>query len=361
MKKEALLFLEAVTRYNPVAIYIPGSPDPDAIASAYALKSILDKLSVGADIFAERRLSLPQNQAFLEKLKIPVRFRKEISTDKYKAYIVPDFQDNKIEGISDRIPCVLHIDHHAKSESSVDADLSLIRIDAGSTSTIVALLLKNLDLVFSEKELASIATALAYGIQTDTDKYNYTSELDLEALEYLAPHVDDAIIQEINSIPPSAETLEYYTAAKENEIIYKDWAFYAVGFVNSKSRDSIAITADMLIKRSDYKVIAAFGIVENRNREELYLDVSMRADSSEIDLNRIIKKITPNGGGRQFKGAYQVKLDYFISAPDRELLWKVVKDTTVETLKSSRDSLYITGIQGFYGNLKKRIFSFLQK
>jgi len=186
MNKTAEHFREAVSKYDSIAIYIPGSPDPDAIASAYALKLVLQHLSIESDIFAERRLSLPQNKAFIDKLKIPLIFGKDIDLEKYKAYIVPDFQNNRIENISDRIPCVAHIDHHNKSKDSVKADFSLIRTDSGSTSTLVALIVKNLDIDFPEKEMVSIATALTIGIYTDTDKYNNISSLDLEALSFLS-------------------------------------------------------------------------------------------------------------------------------------------------------------------------------
>ena len=117
----------------------------------------------------------------------------------------------------------------------------------------------------------------------------------------------------------------------------------------------------MILKNSGHKTIAVFGIIENHKKNEMYLDVSFRSESSKVDLNRMIKRITPNGGGRQYKGAYQIKLNYFINAPDRNLLWNIVETTTVETLKISRDTLYISELESFYGSIKKRIFSFLKK
>ncbi|MDW7730441.1 MAG: DHH family phosphoesterase, partial [Bacillota bacterium] len=186
MNKTTELFIEAVSKYNPIAIYIPGSPDPDAIASAYVIKMILKKLNVDSDIYAEKRLSLPQNQAFIDKLKIPVYFGKDINIKKYQGYIVPDFQNNLIENVSDAIPCIAHIDHHGKSEHVVEAEFSLINKDAGSTSTLVALIMKYSNLDFTDDEKGSMATALTFGIQTDTDKYKSITAMDLEALIFLS-------------------------------------------------------------------------------------------------------------------------------------------------------------------------------
>lgn len=361
MNKEATRFIEAVSKYSSIAIYIPGSPDPDAIASAFAIKMILKHHSIDSDIFAEKRLSLTQNQAFIDKLKIPLIFDKDIDISKYEAYIVPDFQNNRIENISDKIPCAAHIDHHAKSEDSLKADFSLLRTDSGSTSTLVALIIKNLVIDLTEEEMVSMATALTIGIYTDTDRYNNITSLDIEALNFLSEFADWRILQSISNIPVSPETLLYYNEAKLNEVVYKGWGIYGIGYIDAKNRDSIAISADMILNKSDHKVVAVFAIVENYRTWEMYLDVSLRSNSKSVDLNRVIKRITPNGGGRRYKGAYQVKLDYFLNAPDRDMLWQVVEATTIETLRRSRDALYITGIENLYSGIKDKVLSYFKK
>lgn len=361
MKKEAALFTAAVKKYSAIAIYIPGSPDPDAIASAYVIKLLLRALSIEANIYAEKKISLAQNKAFIERLKIPVFFGRDINLKHYAAYIVPDFQSNLVKGVSEIIPCAAHIDHHSKSNMRVEADYTLIRTDAGSTSTLVALIWKNIELELEGKDMTLMATALIFGIQTDTDKYSNLSSLDIEALDFLVKFADMAILERVNSMPPSSETLYYCNKARESEIVYKDWAFYGLGYIDAQNRDSIAISSDLLLKSSSHRAVAVYALVENKKKGELYLDVSLRAVSGAIDLNKVIKRITPTGGGRKYKGAYQVRLSYFLSAPDRELLWQVIADTTVETLKKSRDSLYITGIESIYDNLKSKMLSLLKK
>lgn len=363
MNKTAQQFKEAVSKYKNIALYIPGSPDPDAIASAYAIKILLKNISIDSEIFAETRLSLPQNKAFLETLKIPVTFGKEINLKKYDSYIVTDFQSNLIEKIGDKLPCAAHIDHHAKSQNIVRSDFSLVRTDSGSTSTLVALIIKNLDIKISDKEMRPIATALAFGIQTDTDKYNHTTPLDIEALKYLTPFTDKKILTSISNMPVSPETLLCYKKGLANETIYKDWGMYGIGYIDSKNRDSIAISADMILKNRGHKIVAVYAIIENRKKNDMYLDVSFRSESSKVNLNRIIKGITPDGGGRRYKGAYQVKLNYFRNAPDKNFLWDIVESTTVETLKVSRDSIsiYISELENFYSSIKNRVLSILKK
>ncbi len=361
MQKAAKQFIEAITKYKSLAIYIPGSPDPDAIASAYAIKLIIEKLGNKADIFAEKKLSLPQNKIFTSKLKIPIFYDKKINTSKYKAYIVPDFQNNMVDSIGYTIPCAVHLDHHSPSQSPIKADFTYIREDAGSTSTLVALLVKNLDISFNQEEMNIIATALTFGIQTDTDKYNNLTTLDIEALTFLTEFADSKFLEAINSMPPSSETLAYHQLALNNETGYKDWGFFGIGYINAKTRDSIALSADMILKSTSYKTIAVYAIVENYKKNELYLDVSLRSTSKSVDLNRVIKRITPNGGGRKYKGAYQVRLNYFVNCPDQDILWKTVETSTIEALRKGRDSLYITGIESFYSNMKEKLSTLLKK
>jgi len=361
MKTNADLFIETVTKYNPLVIYIPGSPDPDAIASAFAIKIILKYHSIEADIFTDKGLSLQQNKAFKKRLKIPLKVGKDISLDKYQAYIVTDFQNNWVEQIGDKIPCAAHLDHHQATKTPVKAEFSLISMDAGSTSTLVALMIKVLNIDLSEKEMKAVSTALTFGIQTDTDKYDNITDLDFEALSYLSPYVDRDILQGINSTPLYPQTVELYDRAIENEIVYKDWAFYGLGYIDANYRDSIAVTADKVLKNLEHKVVAVFAVIENHKKQETYLDVSLRTRNSNVDLNRIIKNITPNGGGRKHKGAYQVKLNYLKNTPDKDLLWQVVEAATLETLRKSRDNLYLTGIQGIYSSVRDKLRSIFTK
>jgi len=354
-------FLNAVKKYRNIMIIILGSPDPDALASAYALKILLSSVSINSDIIISKKISLSQNKAFVKYLGIPLFFKKDLSPHKYDAYIVPDFQTNIIDGISGTIPCAAHIDHHTKTDKKVSSDFSLIKTDSGSTSSLIALMIKDHIPPLNSKDLISASTALMFGIQTDTDKYEHATPIDIEAMRYLSEFSDKDIINKINGIPISPVTMRYYKKATENQHIYKDWRFYGIGFIDIESRDSIAITADLLLKKPDTTTVIVYAIVEEKSRGEFFLDVSFRSKSENLDINALIKNITPTGGGRQYKGAYQIKLDYFHACPDKELLWKTVEITTIEKLKKSHDQIYIHDISSFFSSALKRAASLFRK
>jgi len=354
-------FLDAVKKYKKIMIIILGSPDPDALASAYALKILLSSVSISSDIIISKKISLSQNRAFVKYMGIPLSFAKDFTPQKYDAYIVPDFQTNIVDGVTGTIPCAAHIDHHTKTDKKAPADFSLIKTDAGSTSSLIALMIKDHTPPINSKDLISVSTALIFGIQTDTDKYEHATPIDIEALRYLSEFSDKAVINKINGIPISPVTMRYYRKATENQHIYKDWRFYGIGYIDLANRDSLAITADLLLKKPDTNTVIVYALVEDKYRADLFLDVSIRSKSEDLDINALIKKITPSGGGRQYKGAYQIKLDYFRVCSDRDLLWKTVEVTTIEKLKKSRDEIYIHEIETFFSSALKRAASLFKK
>ena len=354
------VFLQAVSKYKNIMILILGSPDPDALASAHAIKILLSSVSIESDIVITKKISLSQNRAFVKYLEIPVIYNKSLTPLNYDAYIIPDFQTNIVDEITGNIPCAAHIDHHTITDKKAPANFSLIRTDAGSTSSLIALMIKDHYPPLENNNLISASTALMFGIQTDTDNYEHATPVDIEAMHYLSEYSDKEIINKISGIPISPSTMRYYRKAMENMHVYKEWNFYGIGYIDIEHRDSIAITADLLLKKAHNTVIV-YAIVEDAERESLFLDVSFRSKSEDLDINALIKNITNTGGGRQFKGAYQIDLNYFHICPHKDILWKTVETTTIEQLKKTMDGIYTGDIRSFYSSALKRALSFFRR
>jgi nanoRNase/pAp phosphatase (c-di-AMP/oligoRNAs hydrolase) len=350
----------SIRKHRSILIVIKGSPDPDAIASSYAMSVLCHRLGVTSTIVSEKKISLPENRTFIATLDIPIRFAPDLPDPRqYDAYILTDYQSPIAREITGDLPCAVFIDHHEPPEEEVRAEFSLRNTTAGSTSTIIALLIKELDMMLEPADMVPVSTALLYGIYTDTDKYSHAGRLDYEALDYLSKYSDHDTFNKISSTPLSRETLALIKRAIGGKIVYKDWLIVGVGYVGADNRDSIAVIADFLLKREKFQTVIVFAAIEEEDRNSLTLDASLRSASDNLDLNDIIKAITAEGGARKFKGAYQINMDYFSRCPDRDLLWKVISLTTIEILKKSRDGLYITEIKGFYQKLRKRIRRYL--
>ena len=353
-------FSSAVKKYRRILIYIQGSPDPDAIASSHAIQIMLSRMNIESEIMSGKKISLPQNKAFVRSLKIQLKTGVKPDPGSFDSYIVTDFQSNIVQGISDRLPCAAHIDHHEPDCAAAGADFSLVRPESGSASSLVAIILKQSDIAFSENELRSMATALMFGIQTDTDDFQHTSQIDMEALRYLSEYADMELIRKIEGIPLSPETMKLYRKAAEHAVVYKDWGIFGTGYIDIEHRDSIAITADLLLKNTGHKTVAVYALVEDRKKDDLFIDVSFRTAIETLDLNSLIKRITPTGGGRKFKGAYQVKLGYLNSCREREMLWKVAESATLRRIREARDGLQLHEIKNLPARAIEKIASFLK-
>lgn len=361
MKASSRALAASIARYRNILIVIKGSPDPDAIASSYAMSAVCHSLGVSCSIIATKKLSLPENRAFVDILNIPLGISPRApDTKEFDAYIITDHPSLAARDLVGDLPCAVYIDHHEPAEEDPKADFILRDVEAGSTCTLVALLIRALDGGLEPDIMTSVATALLYGIYTDTDKYSHAGRMDYEALDYLSRYADNETFNRISNTPISRGTLRLLKNAIENKTPYKDWLIAGVGFVDSGQRDSIALVADFLLKREQFNTVIVFAAVEDTEWGHLTIDASFRSSSELLNLDGIIKQISPDGGARRFKGAYQVNIDYFLHCPDRQKLWDVIHLSTVELLQKSREDIYITELKGFYQKIRNRIRSYFK-
>ncbi|MCP4129632.1 MAG: hypothetical protein GY754_01330 [bacterium] len=354
--------IETIKKLDKILVFIKGSPDPDVIASSFALKILGDLYKTDISIVSLSPVSLPQNEVFINKLAIPVIFPNELpKLSEYNAYAVLDHQTSFVEAIGKSLPCAIHIDHHEEAEDLVDAEFKIQSKEAGSVSTILAHIFESLDIHNNETIEAALmeraATALSYGIYSDTDYLTHARSLDKKAISYLEPYVNNNILESIKEMPFSEETVTILSKTILNQIIYKGWLISGVGFLPESYRDSIAIIADFLLSGEKVSTAIIFAIIE-REDGTFHLDASCRTANKRFDLNQFIKSITPNGGARNYKGAYQVDLSYFSKCPDKTALWKVVQQSTVELLKHQRDNISsFEGVTGFFARMKKNVLN----
>jgi nanoRNase/pAp phosphatase (c-di-AMP/oligoRNAs hydrolase) len=337
-------------------IVIKGSPDPDVIASSFAMKIIIEHFNVKADIISFSEPSLPQNRALIKKLSIPIDYMNEVRTEGYSGYIVLDHQTAAVEQIGTMIPCIIHIDHHSPEEDKVIPKFKLITEGAGAVSTLITeFLAMNPEIEFAAGDRERISTALYYGIKIDTDSFANAAERDIDAARLLEESFNRKIIEEIITIPFPDETMTVITKAIMNRVVYKDILICGVGFIPEQIRDSIAITADYLLENESFFMVIIFAIIQKNHSKGTYLDASVRTNDRDYDLNHFIKEITPGGGARAFKGAFQVDLNFFTQSPDKQQLWDLIVSTTFQRITESYDKYPSSSIRTFFMRLKNRI------
>ncbi len=350
MKQPGAALFQAVSAHRNLLFCIKGSPDPDALAAAFVCKVLCEKLGKKCRIVATQELSLHQNRMFVKSLSLPFEVMHDFArvADWGDAYLVLDHASPVIEGLSEKLPCLVHIDHHDAVEVPFPIEMRWCRTDVGSTSTLVAQILeaRHQELAFSEREMRRMTTALLFGLQTDTDQYALATPTDHTAMKFLSRFADAAVLKKLSGIPMGRTTTNRLQRAERNQIIYKDWLITGVGFIPERSRDDIAIIADLLLRQKRASLVVVFALVQDERRRKLTLDASVRSSDRSLKLSSLVRRMSLDGGGRKFKGAFQVKLDYFLSYSERDTLWAFVEKVTVEKLKRTRDSHYRVRLEG---------------
>lgn len=351
---------DIINQYDRWLIFIKGSPDPDAIAASFALKLVCETIGKEASIISPLELSLPQNIKITRDLRLPIRFKPlEDVKNHFDAYVILDHQSVIVEGLTGVIPCGIHIDHHDQIPENVPVGFRVHSSRVGSTSTLIVFLVQALGVNFSESRWRDAATALYYGIQTDTDDFQHIFQWDKQAAAIVAPYADRELLKKIYTLPFSRQVLAFFRKAMLDPFYYKDWLFCNLGFISHKHRDILGIIGDYLLKRENITLSVVFAIVEQD--DHMVLDASFRSRDENLNLNTLIKKITREGGARKYKGAFQVNLDYFSSCPDRDMLWQTVYKTTIEILQKRRDEAMANRLTQSLGTFKEKFHKIFSK
>lgn len=173
IEKNALDLLQFIksrgAQYSPLLIMPHNYPDPDALATADALAYLAEQgAGIKSRIVYGGSIGRGENQAMVRSLKMPVYKLKPSDFKKYPHIALIDTQpafENHSCPARKRVAIV--IDQHP-SVKAPEADFVIVNPDCCATSIILtkALLLSGLEI--SKR----IATALVYGILSDTQNLN---------------------------------------------------------------------------------------------------------------------------------------------------------------------------------------------
>jgi nanoRNase/pAp phosphatase (c-di-AMP/oligoRNAs hydrolase) len=331
---QASAFAEALraSQAKHIFVVIRGYPDPDSIASAWAHRRISEKLGIQCDPVHFDPISRPENRAMLKLLELKIR--KVVDPQDlavYDAYCLVDANEPRLPAGAPDLPCITIVDHHRLGETP-RAPFVDLREDVGSTSTIYAEYLRfgPVGLPQDKKPARALATALAYGIRSDTEELVRATPEDLEALAWLQGSLDQDVLAALAHAEIASRTMEIIETALASARVEGALLFAGVGHVREDDRDAIGQTADFLLRREGISTAIVYGIVGGET-----IDGSLRTKSVALDPDEWLKETLghdpqtrrPYGGGRRGAGGFQVPLGLLASCPDRELQWAVVRAT----------------------------------
>jgi nanoRNase/pAp phosphatase (c-di-AMP/oligoRNAs hydrolase) len=293
---------EAFDDVESFLILTHNDPDPDAIASAAALQWLLkEKTGAEGHVVYKGIVGRAENKALVRYLGYPLRLLTEAEVSQSLPVALVDTQpgagNNALPASSD----VLAIfDHHPLREETFAARFIDVRPDVGATSTIVTEYCQSLGVELP----TSIATALFYGIKTDTMGLGRgAGQADVAAYFYLQSRVDVQALVRIERAQVPPEYFQGLVAALQSAYLYDN---VLIAYIGEMQRpDLTAEMADLFLRLRGVDWVMCMGVYEEQ------MTLSMRTNM-EHGAGQLIQSIVGDlgsAGGHGSMSAGQIPLD----------------------------------------------------
>jgi len=175
-----------------VGILLQDDPDPDAMSSAMALRTLLGRNKQTTPLFSFKPVTRPENRTMVHLLEIEIQ---QADTDELRAFDKIAMVDVQPPYFGEKIPRAdIVIDHHPGYEGG-KAVFEDVRSRYGATATIMTEYLVTAEEKISER----LATALLYGIRSDTLALSRrVTDDDLQAFTLLYPLANYSLLRQID-------------------------------------------------------------------------------------------------------------------------------------------------------------------
>ncbi|MFO8109522.1 MAG: bifunctional oligoribonuclease/PAP phosphatase NrnA [Thermoplasmata archaeon] len=287
------------------SVFLHDNPDPDAIASAMAFKSLCSHQGMNCRTYYSGDIGHPENELFVKATGVELINVKKDDIggilEKDRPLVFLDFSQPSVNNTlpKDTVPDIV-IDHHPSESPREKGGYVQIESDVGATSTLMTEHLLNTGLDIEPL----LASALLYGIKVDTQGFTKNmGPLDFKAMSHLVPLCDTELFYLFESPSLNSSTVSSLgTAIINREVSNGIMSAYA-GVVSTK--DDVPQIAERLIAEKDVHTVIVFGKIN----EIIYM--SARSTLTDIDLGKIMDKafsIIGEAGGHPHAAAGAISL-----------------------------------------------------
>lgn len=332
--KKDFLNLVELNKNKTTIIVVHDNPDPDAIASAFAIRFLLKSLGMNSEIIYAGEIDF-RNLSLQNVLKIPLKqiTQKDHEYKENSFVIFIDCANSKQQNVSIPLSPDIVIDHH---KTLPDNECLFIHEDVGSCSALVTNLINEIEELKNTKifdpdneKVAYLATALAIGIKTDTQDFTQeqTTDLDHEAYRFLIKLADKDKFKKIINYELPPYVFDSINLAWENRSAKNPNFITGLGFLDENRKGCISYLADMYMRLQGIQTALVYAIIGDQ------IICSGRTNSSAFDEQSLINAVFGEdmGGGKE--GMFGAKIEFDIFKPtdmeeeDRSKLWDLVKRT----------------------------------
>ncbi len=269
-------FLAVFQKEDDVLLVI--NADPDALASALAVKRLLAYRVKSITIGYPNEIRRLSNLAMVELLKIQARRLQQLKPKEYSKRVLIDSQPT-------HLPCFetlsfdAIIDHHPLT-TGWEASYVDIRPDYGATASMLVEYLR----AASIKPSVPLATALFYAIKIDTQNFEKKAALaDAISFRYLFDRANKNLVRKIELSELRLSELNYFRTALSELRVSKRRLYVHVGRV--RNPDILVIIADFLNQVHLISWVLVSGVHGER------LVVIFRCDGYKKNAGKLAEKI----------------------------------------------------------------------
>jgi nanoRNase/pAp phosphatase (c-di-AMP/oligoRNAs hydrolase) len=252
---------EAVAKVNKLLILPHNNPDPDAIASAVALRYLLEKnTGITCQIAFRGIIGRAENKMLIHYLGDPLQRLTSLQLEPETPFALVDTQPGAgNNALPTQANVAIVIDHHPWREATMAADFFDVRPHVGSTSSILVEYLHAADLEMEPP----LATALFYGIKTDTLGLGRgTNTADTLAICSLLSLIDIEALLKIERAQVPIDYFKSFAATLQTARIYNGVVISYIGSMDYP--DLAAEMADFLLRIEGSQWIICQGVYEDR-------------------------------------------------------------------------------------------------
>jgi len=308
VKQERLsALLQAVDDAERVLILPHNDPDPDAVAGALALRHLLtQRLDVKVEIVYKGLIGRAENKALIRYLGQPLRRLtgadlRQMAGGLAAVALVDTQPGAGNNALPLHSPVAIVLDHHPRREATDTAVFADVRTELGATSTMATQYLQAAGI----DPPAQLATALFYGIKTDTlGLARGVSSIDVAIYFYLQPRIDVEALVDIEQAQVPPAYFQSLDATLRAARIYGGVVISYVGVM--RYPDLVAEMADLLLRLRGTFCVLCMG----QYQDDLVL--SIRTQGQQLEAGSLAQQIVGKdgaAGGHGNLAGGQVPLD----------------------------------------------------
>jgi len=321
--------LRSVRSRHRAVIAAQDAPDPDGMASAAALKRLLEeKARLEVVIAAGGEVGRAENRATLQFLGEPLEdlASLELASFDFRALVdtQPGFGNNSWP---DDVPVHLVIDHHPRGPGIQPDHMADVRPNYGAASTMLTEYLRAAGI----EPDTQLATVLLYGIKTDTqDLSRGASPADTEAFLYLYPRANQRLLAKIERERLPRDYFATLAHALRACRIYDNVAVGPLGAVSSP--DVLGELADFFLRIEGIRWSLCYGLFDGK------LHLSLRTVLRQGNAGQVMANLLDGlgeGGGHDMLAGGQAPLSDerpdAVAALAREVELRLLRELEVPT------------------------------